>query len=63
MNWCVGNAKVKQVGNAKSITKQQSGSAKIDPLIALFNAVSLLSLNPESKSGIDDFIMNPIKMR
>lgn len=63
MNWCVGNAKVKQVGNAKSITKQQSGSAKIDPLIALFNAISLLSLNPESKSGIDDFIMNPIKMR
>ncbi len=63
MNWCVGNAKVKQVGNAKSITKQQSGSAKIDPLIALFNAASLLSLNPESKSGIDDFIMNPIKMR
>jgi len=46
MNWCVGNAKVVAVGNAITITKQTSGSAKIDPLAALFNAVTLLALNP-----------------
>lgn len=49
MAWCVGNAKVVPVGNAITITKQVSGSAKIDPLMALFNAVSLMALNPEAK--------------
>lgn len=50
MNWCVGNAKVVAVGNAVTITKQTSGSAKIDPLAALFNAVTLLALNPTSNT-------------
>jgi phage terminase large subunit-like protein len=47
MAWCVGNAKVEPRANSMLITKQASGSAKIDPLMALFNAVTLLSLNPE----------------
>lgn len=46
MAWCVGNAKVVPVGNAVNITKQASGVAKIDPLMAMFNAVSLMALNP-----------------
>lgn len=46
MNWCVGNAKVEPRGNALLITKQASGIAKIDPLMALFNAVSLMALDP-----------------
>jgi phage terminase large subunit-like protein len=46
MNWCVGNAKIVPTGNAILITKQASGFAKIDPLMATFNAVSLMALNP-----------------
>lgn len=46
MAWCVGNARIVPAGNAISITKQASGTAKIDPLMALFNAVQLMALNP-----------------
>lgn len=55
MNWCVGNAKVKLVGNSFVITKQVSGTAKIDPLMALFNAVALMALNPPAQSADINF--------
>jgi phage terminase large subunit-like protein len=48
MAWCVSNARVEPRANSILITKQASGSAKIDPLMALFNAVSLMQLNPAS---------------
>ncbi len=47
MAWVVGNAKIEMRGNALMVTKQVSGSAKIDPLLATWDAIALLSLNPE----------------
>ena len=60
MSWCVGNARVTVSGNNALITKQSSGKSKIDPLIATFNAASLMSLNPESKGNVGDFINNMV---
>lgn len=51
MAWCVGNAKIEPRGNAILVTKQASGTAKIDPLMALFNAVSLMGLNPKASEA------------
>jgi len=48
MAWCVSNAKTEKAGNAVYVSKAVSGSGKIDPLMALFNAVSLLNQNPEA---------------
>lgn len=61
MAWCIGNAKVVPVGNAVNITKQASGTAKIDPLMAMLNAVSLMALNPEGMGGMDDWLSSPVK--
>ncbi len=53
MNWAVGNAKVEPRGNAVSITKQASGTAKIDPLAACFNTVVLMGKNPTAGVTLD----------
>lgn len=47
MRFAVGNAKVVPRGNAISIDKQESGSAKIDPLMAALHAKVLMGLNPQ----------------
>ncbi|QEA10888.1 terminase large subunit [Bordetella phage vB_BbrS_PHB09] len=46
MAWSVGNARIELRANGILITKQASGTAKIDPLMALFDAAQLMALNP-----------------
>jgi len=53
MDWVMGNAKVEPRGNHLMITKQISGRAKIDPLIALFEAAILMSWNPSPQIVAD----------
>jgi phage terminase large subunit-like protein len=55
MAWSVGNARVEPRANSILITKQASGTAKIDPLMALFDAVSLMLLNPIG-SGVGHYL-------
>lgn len=54
MAWCAGNARVTMKGNGMMIDKQQSGIAKIDPLMGTFNAVALMSQNPEPPKKVDE---------
>jgi phage terminase large subunit-like protein len=51
MAWCVGNAKQVLRGSNYVVTKEVSGAAKIDVLMALFNAAMLMFLNPEPAEG------------
>ena len=49
MQWCVGNARVEPKGNAILITKQASGTGKIDPLMAGLSSVALMAMNPGAR--------------
>lgn len=51
MAWSVGNAKVEATRNAFIVTKQASGMAKIDPLMAMFDAATLMERNPPAMAG------------
>lgn len=48
MDWCVSNAKATYAGSALTVSKQVAGSAKIDPLIAVFNCFMLLARHPKA---------------
>lgn len=51
VDWAVGNAKVIQRGNAMLITKEVSGKAKIDPVMAALNAMAIMGYNPPARTG------------
>lgn len=51
MAWCVGNLKIEPTATAIRATKQSAGDAKIDPAMAMFDAVDLMSTNPEAQGG------------
>lgn len=50
--WCAGNAFVVSTPTAMRIARDESGYGKIDPLMALFDAAHLMSLNPEAAGSI-----------
>lgn len=60
MAWTVGNAKTELKGSNYIVTKQAAGSAKIDALMATFNAAMLMFGNPEAPASIDDFLAAPV---
>ncbi|PRD42168.1 terminase [Phyllobacterium phragmitis] len=49
MAWCVGNLKIEPTATAIRATKQNAGDAKIDVVMALFDAVTMMSRNPQPK--------------
>lgn len=52
LSWSVGNARTELKGNAAMVTKAASGTAKIDPLMALFTSVALMTTNPEPAGSV-----------
>ena len=46
--WAVGNCRTVVRGSGTMLSKAESGTAKIDPVIGMLNAVALMSLNPEA---------------
>lgn len=57
MSWCVSNLKIEPTATAIRATKQNAGDAKIDPVMALFDAVTVMSRNPAAPEGgnMDDY--------
>lgn len=53
MGWAVGNAKTELKGSSYVVTKQVAGAAKIDPLMATFNAAMLMFSNPVAPRSFD----------
>jgi phage terminase large subunit-like protein len=49
MRWCASNLKIEATATAIRATKQNAGDAKIDPIMALFDAASIMITNPEAK--------------
>ncbi|QEU08217.1 terminase large subunit [Paracoccus yeei] len=62
MAWNVGNAKTELKGSNYIVTKQVAGSAKIDALMATFNAAMLMFNNPQPSGSIEGFLANPIRV-
>lgn len=61
MAWCIGNIKIEPTATAIRATKANAGDAKIDPAMAMFDAVTVMSRNPEAHSmNLDEFLSDPV---
>jgi phage terminase large subunit-like protein len=49
MTWCAGNARIVPMPTGMRIARDDSGYGKIDALMAMFNSVALLALNPSAQ--------------
>lgn len=47
LSWSVGNCRTVVRGSGVMLSKAESGTAKIDPVIGMLNATALMSLNPD----------------
>jgi phage terminase large subunit-like protein len=54
MDWAVGNLKIEPTATAIRATKQNAGDAKIDPAMALFDAVTVMMTNPAGGISVFD---------
>lgn len=52
MAWCAGNAITQPTPTGMRIVRDASGYGKIDPLMALFDAVALMAMNPEAAGSV-----------
>jgi phage terminase large subunit-like protein len=62
MAWCAGNAIVQATGTGMRIARDASGYGKVDPLMAGFDAVAEMSLNPTPKHGPSAYETRPLLM-
>ncbi|CAN2532547.1 hypothetical+protein [Methylocapsa aurea] len=52
LDWCVGNLRIIPTATAMRVARDESGFGKIDPWIAVLNAIALMSMNPESQGSV-----------
>ncbi|EHK56914.1 terminase large subunit [Allomesorhizobium alhagi] len=57
MAWSVSNLKIEPTATAIRATKQNAGDAKIDPVMALFDAVTVMVKNPEAAGSAEIFVL------
>jgi phage terminase large subunit-like protein len=54
LTWCVGNLRIVPTPTAMRVARDESGFGKVDPAIAMFNAIALMSMNPEATTAMAD---------
>ena len=57
MAWAVGNLKIEATATAIRATKQNAGDMKIDPMMALFNAVTVMATNPNAAPDYQIYVV------
>jgi phage terminase large subunit-like protein len=62
MAWCAGNAIVQATGTGMRIARDASGYGKVDPLMAGFDSVAEMMLNPKPDGGPSAYESRPLLM-